>query len=287
MPRHMKKLIILACLYFFPLPAMNYTPLVLSLAPVLLPYASHYIQKKVQGIKNSFFSSLRDKVCLAATQNQPYYLQFLLSLGISPEITNSANNYYPLQLAVHNQSYEAAKILLHHGAKPTTTLTADQASPLELAMYHRNSRIFELLLQFTPDIENTHPPLLQRASQYFYPPLVIKLLSCGASTDSTVPLAIAITTANKYLNAFSRQVIKALIYAGADPSSVKILTSNRKIKKILENPLAIKQYCTPEEIEELDAMMEERRIALINQSFPKGSLLKQLDTRMITGKTVK
>lgn len=273
----MKKLtILILVVYCASLQAMDFTKIAIGIITFLIPHG-HYAYQKVQS---------------TARQSKSRQSKASLTLYRNAALAN----------AVYNQQYEGAEWLLKQGANPTIkqfpvlSLIPHASSCLELAIRKKDISMLTLLLDHTPMDQDSK--ILYLVGKLEDPMLMQKYLSQDTCLDAPFQkftsafLTLQYYQDPQYQNITERSrirsVLKALTYAGIDTLTASkdllkdgIDTCHPPLKEILENPLAIKQYCTADEIKELDAMMEERRIAVINQHFAPGTLFEQLHKRMI------
>ncbi|MFY9610066.1 MAG: ankyrin repeat domain-containing protein [Blastocatellia bacterium] len=87
----------------------------------------------------------------AARRDRADVVEFLLDLGVSPDIED-AQKQRPLHEAASNDSLRVAELLIERGAEIEPVETNWNNTPLDHAMYGQKTRMIEFLSRFTRDV---------------------------------------------------------------------------------------------------------------------------------------
>lgn len=180
----------------------------------------------------------------AALGNNFDIVKLLLENGAKDSINKAdkVTNQSPLFWAVRNDNLEVVKLLLEYGAKDSINESdSNDLDPLSMAVRNNNLKMVKLLLA------NGAKVSINKVGH-----------------QSMTPLHWAVNRNNlemvKLLLFFSAQVTDDIRYSSRD----------ERIKKLLNNPTAIEQYLTKEELEEFDKIAGKSKPTLKN--FEQGDI---------------
>ena len=89
----------------------------------------------------------------AAKQNRTDVIEFLLDLGVSPDVKDAKQgDQTALHVAAYSGAAEAVDVLIRHGAKIDPVDSTHDATPLWFAMWAQRERVITMLARYSRDV---------------------------------------------------------------------------------------------------------------------------------------